>query len=212
MIAAILFDLDGLLSDTETLHCRSYQRALQEVGYTLTEREFFEHWVRDGLAIADLCRLRGIGHEPRDLHKRKMIFYREFVRKELVAMPGAIEILRRVRGRKKLALVTASAKEAADSVLDTLQIREYFDVVLTAADVARRKPHPDLFLKAAELLKVLPDQCVVLEDAAKGIIAAAAAGMQSIAVPTGHTKENDFSKATHVVESLSEISDEWLGL
>src|ERR1035437_2895837 len=129
MIAAILFDLDGLLTDTETLHCRAYQRALEEVGYTLTEREFFEHWVRDGLAIADLCRLRAIGHEPGDLHKRKMVFYRELVRTDLVAMPGAMEMLRRVKGRRKLALVTASAKEAADAVLDTLGIRECFDVV-----------------------------------------------------------------------------------
>jgi beta-phosphoglucomutase-like phosphatase (HAD superfamily) len=76
--------------------------------------------------------------------------------------------------------------------------------------VERRKPHPEAFLKAAELLGVLPADCLVLEDAEKGIVAAHAAGMRSIAVPTSHTRHNDFSLATHVVAPLNEIPDEWL--
>ncbi|MCL2649265.1 MAG: HAD family phosphatase [Phycisphaerales bacterium] len=212
MLRAILFDLDGLLTDTETLHCKAYQQALAEAGYVLTEEDFFQHWVRDGLAIADLCKIRRIGKSPQELHDRKIGIYRHLVRTELRPMPGALEFLARVHGKKMLALVTASAKEAADVVLDTLGIRGYFDVVLTAQDVVRRKPHPDLFLKAAELLGLPPSDCLVLEDAEKGIVAAHAAGMRSIAVPTTHTRDNDFSLATYVVASLSEIPEEWLDL
>ena len=212
MIAALLFDLDGLLTDTETLHCKAYQLTLAEAGYILTEEEFFQHWVRDGLAIVDLCKVRRIAWGPKELHDRKVGIYQHLVRTELRAMPGALEFLARVYGKKPLALVTASARESADAVLDTLNIRRYFDVVLTADDVVRRKPHPEMFLKAAELLRFSPGDCLVLEDAEKGIVAAHAAGMRSIAIPTAHTRHNNFSLATHIVSSLNEIPEEWLGI
>jgi len=212
MITALLFDLDGLLTDTETLHCKAYQLTLAEAGYVLTVEEYFRHWVRAGLGVADLCRVRPIARGPRELHDRKAGVFQRLVREELQAMPGALGFLERVYGKKLMGLVTASAKESADAVLDTLGIRRYFDVVLTADDVVRRKPDPEGFLKAAELLGVLPEECVVLEDAERGVIAAHAAGMRVIAVPTEHTRHNDFSRAMHVVSSLSEISDAWLGI
>ncbi|MCL2639971.1 MAG: HAD family phosphatase [Phycisphaerales bacterium] len=210
MIAALLFDLDGLLTDTETLHCKAYQLTLAEAGYTLTTEEFFQHWVRDGLAIADLCKIRPIATPSKKLHDRKVTIYQHLVRTELQPMPGALAFLAHVHGQKPLALVTASAKESADAVLDTLQIRHYFDAILTANDVTYRKPHPEAFLKAAAQLHVPPTDCLVLEDAEKGIIAAHAAGMQSIAIPTTHTRHNNFSLATHIVSSLTAIPDTWL--
>ncbi len=81
-------------------------------------------------------------------------------------------------------------------------------LTVAKSDVVRTKPHPDIFLHAAEKMNAAPEQCVVIEDAEKGVPAAYAAGMKCIAVPNAHTADNDFSKATLVVDSLEEINCE----
>lgn len=210
MLHAILFDLDGLLTDTERLHCRAYQQVLAEDGFTLSDTEYAEIWIRTGRGIMDLCRLKNIQQDPAELRRRKAVVYQSLVRAELQPMAGAIALLNHIAGRKKLALATASWADAAACVIETLGIRNFFDVIVTGSDVARAKPHPDIFLLAAQRLQVSPEHCIVIEDAEKGIVAAHAAGMKSIAVPNVHTRTHDFSHATYVVPSLAAITDAML--
>lgn len=212
MIQAILFDLDGLLTDTEQLHCRAYQQVLAEDGVLLTHDEYAEIWIRTGGGIIDLCKLKHLSHDPENLRRRKAAVYQTLVRAELQPMPGSVDLLKRIHGRIRLALATASWMDAATCVIDTIGIRQYFELIVTGSDVKRAKPHPDIFLLAAERLGVPPDDCMVIEDAEKGILAAHAAGMKSIAVPNRHTYRHDFTHATHIVASLNDITDDMLGL
>jgi HAD superfamily hydrolase (TIGR01509 family) len=206
MISTVIFDLDGLLTDTERLHCQAWRETLAGVGVEVSEEEYAEHWIRAGLGIDGFVLLRKLAHDPDALRQSKLGAYLALLDTSLCAMPGAPELVAALHGRKRLALATSSYGNTAHLILRRLALARYFEAVATNESVARVKPHPDLFLHVAEKLGVTASECVVLEDAEKGVLAAHAAGMKVIAVPTPHTRTNDFSKATLVLTSLTEVT------
>jgi len=125
-------------------------------------------------------------------------------------MDGALELLDAFHGQIRLALASSSYRDAINGVLAGLNITHFFDVVVSGLDVAAVKPAPDIFLKAAHDLGVRPEECIVLEDAEKGVLAAHSAGMRCIAVPNDYTRHHDFSRATRICSSLKEITAELL--
>ena len=208
MISTVIFDLDGLLADTEGLHRQAYRDVLGNYGVTVTDQEYEEHWIRQGKGITEFLLERNLALDPDTIRRNKSERYNELVRCSVRPMPGALELLAQLRSRKSLALASSSYPEAVAAVVAALGIAACFQVIVSRGDVARVKPAPDLFLLAAAKLGVTPAQCVVLEDAEKGIKAAVAAGMKCIAVPNEHTFNNDFSGATLVAGSLLEITPE----
>ena len=206
MITTVIFDLDGLLADTEPLHCRAYQDALQSEGASLTKADYIEHWVRSGKGIADWVALHGLNVDPLALRVKKSARYLELLASSLRPMDGALELLKVLYGNKTLALGSSSYQDAVDGVLEGLNIAHYFEAIVTGLDVPRVKPAPDIFLTAARRVGAVPSECVVIEDAEKGVLAAYQAGMSCIAVPNAHTRHHDFSKASRVCSSLNEIT------
>ena len=206
MITAVIFDLDGLLADTESLHCRAWRQTLAADGIVVTEEEYARHWIRDGHGIAEYLEQHRLALGLDTLRQRKAEIYRRLVDSSARAMPGALTLVRALAGRKRLALATSSYLESATAVLARVDVGHCFEVIATYESAPRRKPHPDVFLYVAGRLDVPPAQCVALDDAEKGIVAAHAAGMKSIAVPTPDTRDNDFSKATLVVPSLDAVT------
>jgi beta-phosphoglucomutase len=206
MITTVIFDLDGLLADTEPLHCRAYQDALQSEGASLTKADYIEHWVRSGKGIADWVALHGLNVDPLALRVKKSARYLELLASSLRPMDGALELLKVLYGNKTLALASSSYQDAVDGVLEGLNIARYFEAIVTGLDVPRVKPAPDIFLTAARRVGAVPSECVVIEDAEKGVLAAYQAGMSCIAVPNAHTRHHDFSKASRVCSSLNEIT------
>jgi HAD superfamily hydrolase (TIGR01509 family) len=206
MIEAVIFDLDGLLADTERLHSEAWRRTLAADGIVVSEEEYAEHWIRAGLGIAEYLEIHRLAVDLDGLRRRKAEAYYELVGSSACAMPGAIALVAAVHGRKRTALATSSYLESATAVLARVDVGRYLEVIATYESAPRRKPHPDVFLYVADRLGVAPASCVAIDDAEKGILAAHAAGMKSIAVPTPDTRHNDFSKATLVVPSLEAIS------
>jgi HAD superfamily hydrolase (TIGR01509 family) len=206
VITAVIFDLDGLLADTESFHSRAWRETLAADGIVVTEKEFAEHWIRSGHGIAEYVERRGFALDLDDLRQRKAAIFHRLVDSSAEAMPGADALVRALAGRKRLALATSSYRESAQAVLARLDLGRWFEVVATYESAPRRKPYPDVFLHTADRLGVPPSECVVLEDAEKGIAAAHAAGMKSIAVPTPDTRDNDFSRATLIVPSLEAVT------
>ncbi len=210
MITTVIFDLDGLLADTERLHCHAYQLALREHDIELTAADYGEHWVRHGKGIHDWVALHRFAVDPAALRARKAEHYQELLRSSLQPMAGAVGLLDRLAGVMPMALASSSYRDAVDGVITGLGIAGYFATIVSGLDVERVKPAPDIFLEAARRLGAAPNQCAVIEDAEKGIRAAHAAGMCSIAVPYDLTRHHDFSQATRVCASLNEVTVELL--
>ncbi|MGH7783672.1 MAG: HAD family hydrolase [Candidatus Binatia bacterium] len=206
MISSIIFDLDGLLADTEPLHCRAYQEALRCRGVTLTDAEYADHWVRTGRGIAEWLVSHRLELDPIALRAYKSQCYLGLLVTDLRPMDGALQLLESLRGKKSLALASSSYRDAVDGVLKELNIAHYFQAIVSGLDVAEVKPAPDIFLEAARRIGTPPTECLVLEDAEKGVIAAYRAGMRCIAVPNEHTRHHDFSKALKVCSSLTEVT------
>jgi HAD superfamily hydrolase (TIGR01509 family) len=210
MISAVIFDLDGLLADTEPLHCRAYQLALAERGVALDAGEYYEHWVQHGYGIVDWIAWHNLDLDPHALRQRKSQHYLALLESSLRPMDGALELLDGLNGKIRIALASSSYRDAIDGVLAGLKIARYFEVIVSGQDVAKVKPAPDIYFYTANALAIEPAQCVVLEDAEKGVIAAQLAGMRSIAVPNEFTRHHDFSSATRVCASLREVNLDFL--
>ena len=206
MITTVIFDLDGLLADTEPLHCRAYQMALFEHGVRLTAADYGEHWVRCGKGIHDWVGKHGFDLDPVALRARKATHYQDLLRSSLRPMEGANAVLNRLTGKMRIGLASSSYRDAVDGVIYGLGIANYFDTIVSGLDVARVKPAPDIFLETANRLGVAPAECAVLEDAEKGVLAAHAAGMRCVAVPNDYTRQHDFSKASHICLSLNDVT------
>lgn len=210
MDTAVIFDLDDLLADTERLHFAAYRQALGEVGTNIDDVTYTNHWIFNGHGIADFCRTHSLSCDPDAVRQRKQVIYAELVTSSVRAMPGAAKLITRLHGKRRLAVATSSYAGAAGVALRTLSFLDYFEHVVSGSDVDRVKPAPDLFLLAAARLNIAPARCVVLEDSAKGVRAVLAAGMAAIAVPSVRTRENDFTGASHVLNSLHNVTDDLL--
>jgi HAD superfamily hydrolase (TIGR01509 family) len=210
MISTVILDLDGLLADTEPLHCRAYQLAFRERGVALDAGEYYEHWVQHGYGIVDWLTWHNLDLDPHALRRRKSEHYLKLLESSLKPMDGALELLAALKGKIRIALASSSYRDAIDGVLAGLRIADCFEAIVSGQDVAKVKPAPDIFLHTAHRLAVAPSECVVLEDAEKGVIGAQLAGMRCVAVPNEFTRHHDFSKATRVCASLREVNLDFL--
>jgi beta-phosphoglucomutase len=205
---AVIFDMDGVLVDSEPLTIRAYMQAASEFGVELDPQEFVRRVVIEGMLIRSLLELRG--GDPADwdgVFRRKTEIYRTLVQEELQMMPGAREVLADLnRSGIPCALATSASRVTMDLVFEAHGLAPYFGATVTLEDVANQKPSPEAFLRAAALLNVSPDRCVVIEDAPKGIAAAKAAGMACVAVPTPLSRSDDLSPADLIVGSLEQIT------
>jgi beta-phosphoglucomutase len=200
-IQGVIFDLDGVLTDTAEYHYRSWQRLADEVGLPFSRQE--NEKLRGVPRRESLLHIIGDRHFSEDqiqeMMARKNRFYEEFIQtispRDL--LPGALDLLKELR-QQEIKIALGSASKNARTVVERLDITDYMDAIADGYSVERSKPAPDLFLYAAQELGLSPADCIVLEDAASGIEAALAAGM--IAVGLG--PEERVGKADVVLPNL----------
>ena len=193
MIKGVIFDWDGTLANTREAVVQSFQRVLGQVGCVVTD-EFIARRLGIGTkktmeeALKD-CYIE-LNDDRLDNLVREKVRIQTSVTNIVSLFQGATELLEELQGRTKIALATMSGRKVVDKLLPEKGIEGYFDVVVTADEVSKPKPDPEVFLVSAAKLGVEPKDCVVIEDSVFGVRAAKAAEMKCIAVPSGaYTKE-----------------------
>ncbi len=203
-IKAVAFDLDGLMFNTEDIFEIAGRELMQRRGKVMTEE--CHHAMlgrRPEEAFAALQRLMDIDEPMEVLMAETKELFDSLIDDHLAPMPGLFELLSFVDERNKpRAVATSSPHDYMREMLGRYGLFDGFVHHLAAEDVTQGKPKPDIYLKAAERLGVSPGEMMVLEDSEAGTRAAAAAGAVIVSVPNRHTKVQDFSAASHVVESL----------
>lgn len=210
-IEAVIFDMDGLLVDTEPLHLEASNLILQEYGESL-EPGSNERFIGlgDHRFWTIIKEEFGIADPIPDLRERRMAYMMRLIReKPPQCMRGAPQLVRACRSRGyKTAVASSTPLKQVHAILECALLRGEFHAIVSGEmeEVREGKPAPDIFLYTAKLLAVPPGRCLVFEDSAPGVIAAASAGMRVVAVPNDATRRADFSRASLVIESLSSVS------
>ncbi|MFX0060035.1 MAG: HAD family hydrolase [Candidatus Hodarchaeota archaeon] len=203
----VIFDMDGVLADTGPIHFESWVKMSNEIGIKFT-REFFEKTFGQQ-SITITRRLVGPNIKSELIEKwaeLKEKYYREMVKDKLKPLPGAIELIKSLNDNNfNLAVGSSGPPENVKLLLKSLNIKKYFSVIVTAADIKKGKPEPDVFLFASERLNLSPKNCLVIEDAPVGIKAAKKAGMKVIALTTTHD-EQELLEADKIIMDLSYIT------
>jgi beta-phosphoglucomutase len=209
--AAVIWDVDGTLVDTAELHYHAWSRLLDELGRPFTRADFAATFGRrNPEIIGHLCGTRYSPEEVADLGKRKEEHYRAEARHGVDLLPGVRPLLEGLQAAGfRQAIGSSAPRDNLDLILKLTRTERFFDAIVSMEDTQRGKPDPQVFLVAAERLKVAPQCCVVVEDAVAGVQAARAGGMKCIAVRfVGHHPEAALraSGADLVVPNLEQVS------
>jgi beta-phosphoglucomutase len=188
MVKAVIFDWDGTLADTKQAVVQSFQKVLVEIGCIVSDR-FVERLMGVGTKntlekALKRCNMKFDDEALENLVRDKVESQVELFEK-VNLFDGATELLSEMQGRTKIALATMSSRKVIDKLLPAKKIEGCFDVVVTADDVSKPKPDPEVYLVSAAKLGVDTEDCVVLEDSVFGVRAAKEAKMKCIAVPSG---------------------------
>lgn len=208
--SAVIFDFDGIILDSETPEFEAHRRIFDRCGASLTPEQWCDQigvWI-DGQAERWFERLRGMSGAPDtfeafEAEKRRL--FQELVSSE--PMRGIVPLVDALSSRAvPVGVASTSPSRWVVPSLERLALRDRFGAVVTADDVARRKPAPDVYLEAARRLGADPTQSVAIEDSGPGIKAAKAAGMKAIAIPHWLTETHDFRGADLIVSDATELT------
>ena len=217
MIQAVLFDMDGLMVDTEPIHFQAFRAMMGEYGCEIAE-DLMPGFVGFPEAdnIRDLKRIYHLNVSPQEMAARRYAIFMQLIRTEPFSVfPGFWERSEEARRRGlKLAVVSSSTAEQVEVILRRLFATRpelgapegYFQAIVTGDDITRNKPAPDIYLLAGERLAVRPGRCLVFEDTPPGVESAVAAGMIAVGVPNDYSRNLDFPGARAVIGSLLEAA------
>ena len=204
--SAIIFDMDGVIVDSEPRHERAFREIFQEMGYGETHGIHFpDYYGRSDRSLwVDFIAKHQPPQPLDELVAWKQSHFLKILRAEQPIFEGLPDLVEQLAARYLLAVASGSMHPVIDEVLALKNLRRFFPVVVSVQDVPRGKPAPDVFLRTAEVLRVEPRGCCVIEDSAAGVEAALDAGMSVIAITNSLPREQ-LSRATKVVSTYGEI-------
>lgn len=206
MIEAVIFDMDGVLIDSENLHYNIEVELMKGFGADITlsvTNEFLGMRFEEYFTI--LKKRHGLEVSVEEIMQKHSVMAEKYYREIFPAMPHVQEVLSLLQERFSLAVVTSSRTDFAKAALGRLGLLPFFKVLVGAEDVTQGKPHPEPYLLASQKLGIQPENIVVVEDAINGFRAAKKAGMQVVGLKSTHNSEQDFREADNVITTLKEV-------
>ena len=211
MIAAVVFDLDGVLLDSEQVWDEAREQLAEERGgrwHPQAQKDMM------GMSSTEWSRYMhdtiGLPEPPEQINREVVERLSAIYREHLPALPGAREAVERLAARWPLGLASSSNRELIDLALELLGVEHLFAATVSSEEVASGKPAPDVYLEAARRLGVDPTEAAAVEDSNNGILAAKAAGMRVVAIPNGRfpPDQDALEQADVVLDSLDELTPE----
>ena len=220
MLQAVIFDFNGIIVDDEPIHFRLFQKVLGEEGIVLTEEAYYARYLgfddRGAFTTAFRENQRLLDDATLDeLIVRKADYYQNAIRSQVTIFPGVVNLVAALAENVPLAVASGALRHEIKTILATAGLLDRFRAIVSAEDVERGKPEPDIFLKALAALNnqsedpLQPRNCVVIEDSKEGIRGARRAGMKCLAVTNSHPAEL-LGEANVIVKSLEDVSLEFL--
>jgi beta-phosphoglucomutase len=203
---AVIFDMDGVIADTNPYHRKAWEKFAEKYGLSITDADLKNNiYGRTNEVIFKFLFNKELPmEEVNKLSEEKETIFRSIYKDNVKPVKGLHKFLKKLKERNlKTAVATSAPKENVDFVLSELNIKSYFDVVMEPSKVKKSKPEPEIYLKAAELLSVNPVNCLVFEDSIPGISAALSAGMNVIGLMTTFSK--DELNCNEVINDFDEL-------
>ena len=214
MAKAVIFDMDGVLVNSEPYHFEVERILLKKMGFTITDNDL-ENFVGLGVSRmwSDIKKRYNLKQEIEELVEMDTVFRVDYFSRleKLEPIEGIRELLESVKSYSlKTAVASSSHSDLISVVMKKTDLSGYFPELVSGFDVEKGKPEPDIFLKTASLLGVTPGDCVVIEDSFNGVTAAKKGGMKCIAYRNPESGNQDLSGADMIIDRYSSISGEFL--
>ncbi len=209
MLKAVIFDMDGVIIDSEPFHLIVCREIFKNLNIPFYEEEYNTFIGISNTSMWTTLRNKyGLNESVDELSKFQTDGGMKYIKEnEISPIPGILDILNELRDNEiKIALASSSSMEVIEIVLDKFKISKYFQEVISGEDLEKGKPAPDIFLKAAKLLQVEPEYCTVIEDSHNGVIAAKAAGMKCIGYQNPSSGNQNLKAADLIIKSLKDLN------
>lgn len=204
-----IFDMDGVLVDSEPVHYEIMTLVFSKLQLNLSAT--YRHSLTGMAGIPMWQKIVKDYNLPQSaeeyLNFHREVFFQELPSKNISEVKGVKELIKQLKDNNfHLAIASSSAMKLIEIFTEQLQIKSYFDVIISGANLERSKPFPDIFLKVAQEFSTKPENCIVLEDSTNGILAAKRANMTCIGFENPNSGQQDLSKADIKIKQMSEIT------
>lgn len=209
MLKAVIFDMDGVIVDSEPLHHKAYQRMFNDVNIEVSDALYESYTGQATLPICQhLCDTFKLSQSPETLValKRKHFKYLFDNDDSFQLIDGVLELIKDYhKNGLKLVLASSASMPNINRIFERFNLNQYFVAKLSGADLKASKPHPEIFINAAKASGFNASECIVIEDSTNGIKAANAANIFCIGFDSKHSKNQDYSTANKVITDFNEI-------
>ena len=210
MLKAVIFDMDGVIIDSEPIHHKAYHQMFAEVGIEVSDSLYETFTGQSTLKICKtLCKEFNLDKKPEELVdiKRKHFKYLFENDPDLCLIDGVVELIKDYfNNGLTLVLASSASMPNINRIFKRFNLDQYFVAKLSGADLKESKPHPEIFINASKASGHLPNECFIIEDSTNGVLAAKGADIFCVGFDSPHSPNQDYSKADLVINSFNEIT------
>lgn len=210
MLKAVIFDMDGVIIDSEPLHNKAYNNMFTQIGIRVSNELYESFTGQSTINICKrLCSHFNLDYTPESLVAIKRKYYKEFFESNssLSLIDGALNLIKDYHHNGlKLVLASSAAMTSINQIFDRFDLHQYFSAKFSGGDLKQSKPHPEIFLKAIQSTGFSNKECIVIEDSTNGIKAAKAAHVFCIGYDSFHSKNQNYSNADMVITDFNDIA------